>query len=78
VQHLCDGLDEVLAPVPSALDNFAAVLDPSLTAPDFLEWLAAGVGVEIDHTWPIERRREMVARGAEIFSRRGHRRFCRT
>ncbi len=73
VQRLCDGLDEVLAPIPSALDNFSAVLDPSLAAPDFLEWLGGWVGVEIDHTWPIERRRMMVARAADVFSRRGTR-----
>jgi phage tail-like protein len=71
VQRFCDGLDEVLAPIPSALDNFSAILDPELTAPDFLEWLADWVGVEIDHTWPIERRRMMVLNAAEIYRRRG-------
>jgi phage tail-like protein len=71
IQRFCDGLDEVLTPVPSALDNFSAFLDPQLTPPDFLEWLAGWVGIEIDHTWPIERRRKMVARATELYRRRG-------
>ncbi len=71
IQRFCDGLDEVLTPVPSALDNFSAFLDPQLTPPDFLEWLAGWVGIDIDHTWPIERRRAMVARATELYRRRG-------
>jgi phage tail-like protein len=71
IQRFCDGLDEVLAPVPSTLDNFSAILDPQLTPPDFLEWLAGWVGIEIDHTWPIERRRAMVSQAAELYRRRG-------
>jgi phage tail-like protein len=71
IQRFCDGLDEVLAPVPSALDNFSAFLDPQLTPPDFLEWLAGWVGIEIDHTWPVDRRRKMVANATDMFRRRG-------
>jgi len=71
IQRFCDGLDEVLAPVPSALDNFSAILDPQLTPPDFLEWLAGWVGIEIDHTWPVERRRRMVSGATDMFRRRG-------
>lgn len=71
VQRFCDGLDEVLAPVPSALDNFWALLDPELTPPDFLDWLGAWVGVETDRTWPVQRHRAMVASAAALYRRRG-------
>lgn len=71
VQQFCDGLDEVLAPVPSALDNFWAILDPELTPPDFLDWLGSWVGVEMDRTWPVSRHRAMVASAAALYRRRG-------
>jgi phage tail-like protein len=70
-QRLCDGLDAVLAPVPSTIDSFWAYLDPELAPLDFVEWLATWVGVELDQTWPEERRRELVASAVAFYSRRG-------
>ena len=70
-QRLCDGLDAVLAPVPSTIDNFWAYLDPALAPIDFVEWLAAWVGLELDQTWPEERRRELVAQAIKLYERRG-------
>jgi phage tail-like protein len=71
VQRWCEGLDEVLAPTPSTLDNLWAYLDPRLAPEDFVEWLAGWMGVELDQTWPLERRRELVARAAEVYHGRG-------
>ena len=71
VQRWCEGLDEVLAPTPSTLDNLWAYLDPRLAPEDFVEWLAGWMGVELDQTWPLERRRELVARAAEVYRGRG-------
>jgi hypothetical protein len=45
-QRLCAALDEVLAPMTSALDNLDAYLDPRTAPPDFLRWLAGWVGVD--------------------------------
>ena len=70
-QRLCDGLDSVLAPVPSTIDNFWAYLDPALAPIDFVEWLATWVGLELDQTWPEERRRELVAKAIKLYERRG-------
>ncbi|MGH9132453.1 MAG: phage tail protein [Ilumatobacteraceae bacterium] len=70
-QRLCDGLDSVLAPVPSTIDNFWAYLDPTLAPLDFVEWLAGWVGIELDQTWPEERRRELVGRAIQLYERRG-------
>lgn len=70
-QGLLAGLDEVLAPVVSTIDNFEAYLDPHLTPDDFLTWLGSWVGIAIDETWSMERRREAVARAAELYRRRG-------
>lgn len=70
-QRWCDGLDGVLAPVPSTIDNLWAYLDPQLAPPDFVEWLAGWVGLELDMTWGLERRRALVARAHRLFDYRG-------
>ncbi len=55
------GLDEVLAPVLSTLDNLWAYFDPRLCPPDLLPWLASWVGVELPADLPEPVRRELVA-----------------
>ena len=69
--RFCEALDEVLAPVLLALDNIDAYVDP-LTAPsDFLEWLAAWVGIDLDETWPDVKQREQVKNAVELYRWRG-------
>ncbi len=58
------GLDEVLAPVLSTLDNLYAYFDPRLCPPDFLSWLAGWVGIELDDELPDSVRRDVVAHAA--------------
>jgi phage tail-like protein len=70
-QRMLGGLDEVLAPILATLDSFDAYLDPSLTPPDFLPWLAGWVGLALDDTWDEARRREAVARAVELYRVRG-------
>jgi len=63
--------DDALAPVVSTIDNLAAYLDPALTPADFLDWLSGWVGMLPDETWPIERRRAIVALAAQLYRKRG-------
>jgi phage tail-like protein len=70
-QRFMTAFDEVLAPVMSTIDNFSAYLDPALTPEDFLDWLAGWVGVLLDETWPIERRRAFVAISSQLYKNRG-------
>jgi phage tail-like protein len=70
-QRLTGALDEVLAPVFASLDGLAAYLDPALAPDDFLEWLSGWVGVTLDETWPIERRRQLVTDAAQLYRSRG-------
>ena len=65
------GLDPALAPVLSTIDNLDAYVDPWLTPPDFLDWLAGWFGLELDATWPEERRRALVANALELARWRG-------
>jgi phage tail-like protein len=71
VQQMLDGLDAVLAPVLTTIDNFDAYLDPRLTPDDFLTWLAGWVGVAMDESWDEDRRRAIVGRAVELYRLRG-------
>jgi phage tail-like protein len=73
-QRFTAGLDTVLAPVFSTLDNLPAYLDPRVTPVDFLAWLASWVGAGDDPQWPLELRREAVVRAVELHRWRGTRR----
>jgi phage tail-like protein len=70
-QSLTAGLDEVLAPIFSCLDNFEAYLDPGLSPEDFLDWLGTWMGLIADETWPLERRREFVSNASRLYRMRG-------
>lgn len=68
---LTEGLDDVLAPIIATLDCIYAYLDPRLTPPDFLEWVASWVGAELDENWPMSRQRALVGAAVELFGIRG-------
>ena len=63
--------DDSLAPILSTIDNLSAYLDPALAPDDFLDWLAGWVGLLPDETWPVERRRALVALAVQLYRRRG-------
>ncbi|MEU9760751.1 phage tail protein [Streptomyces sp. NPDC047985] len=73
-QRFTAGLDTVLAPVLSTLDNLPAYFDPALAPADFLPWLASWVGADLDPALPEELRRAVVARAVELHRWRGTRR----
>lgn len=70
-QAFLGALDMVLAPVAGTLDNLDAYLDPYLAPDDFLAWLGLWVGMAVDDSWTIERRREAVARAVDLYRLRG-------
>jgi phage tail-like protein len=65
------GFDDVLASVHAAVDDLDGYLDPALTPPDFLEWLGGWLGLVVDRSWPIRRRREFVAKAFSVYRWRG-------
>lgn len=71
VLGLAAGLDEVLAPAFAALDCLEAYFDPRLAPADFLDLLAAWVGVVLDESWPEEHRRDVVANAVDLHRCRG-------
>jgi phage tail-like protein len=69
--RLLEALDEVLAPVLGCLDNLEAYLDPDLAPEDFLQWLGGWVGLVLDESWPLERRRASVREATALHRVRG-------
>jgi phage tail-like protein len=70
-QRLCEGLDDVTAPIIASLDCLDAYFDPLLAPEDFLQWLATWVAAALDEDWPIERRRLLVGSAVDLYGRRG-------
>jgi phage tail-like protein len=63
--------DDGFAPVLATLDGLASYVDPALAPPDFLDWLAGWVGVELDDAWTTEQRRSIIAGAALVHRLRG-------
>src|SRR5918997_2793201 len=73
-QRFVSAFDQALAPIFATLDCLPAYLDPRLAPEDFLDWLAGWVGLPLDESWTLERRRELVSRAVELHRWRGTRR----
>jgi phage tail-like protein len=71
LQRFTSAFDATLAPVVSTLDDLSAYVDPRLTPPDFLSWLAGWVGAETEGITSLSRRRDAVARAVRLHRRRG-------
>jgi phage tail-like protein len=68
---LLAALDEVLAPVLATLDSLDAYLDPRLTPPDFLDWLAGWLAVDVDAGWSTDRTRAVLRQVPDLLRWRG-------
>lgn len=71
LQRFLPAFDAGFAPVIATLDSLHAYVDPQLAPEDFLDWLAAWVGVELDDAWSVEQRRTVVAAAALVHRRAG-------
>ena len=70
-QRMMAAFDDVLAPIFTTLDCIDSYLDPQIAPPDFVEWLASWVGVDIDETWTLERRRRLIQEAVVLYRIRG-------
>ncbi|HEY3002284.1 MAG TPA: phage tail protein [Kribbellaceae bacterium] len=73
-QRFCDGLDAVLAPVLSTLDNLPAYLDLGTAPEDLLPWLAHWLGLAVDPGHDPVRQRELLRSTSELHGWQGTRR----
>lgn len=70
-RRMVSAFDEVLAPVFNTLDCFDSYLDAQLAPEDFVDWLASWVGLDIDETWTVERRRQLIEQAVVLYRIRG-------
>ena len=74
VMGLLGGLEQVLDPIVTLLDNLAAHLDPHTAPRHVIDFLLAIVGAPIDDTLPFRARQALAARAGDIARMRGTRR----
>jgi phage tail-like protein len=68
-----EGLETLLDPVVTLLDSLDHHFDADLAPADLLGLMAAWLGVELDESWPEDRKRELVRRAGELHRMRGTR-----
>lgn len=72
-QHLIDpaaflsAFDDALAPVFATIGSLADYLDPLLAPADFVDWLNGWLGLRVDQTWALPRRRLRIVRAVELY-----------
>jgi phage tail-like protein len=61
-------------PIEDRINNIHYYLDPKLTPPDLLPWLATWVDLLLDEKWPEEKRRQLLSVMVPLYRQRGTRR----
>jgi phage tail-like protein len=69
--------EDVVSPVEAVLANIHFYFDPGMTPESFLSWLATWVDLSLDENWPIEKRRQLIRAGVELYRWRGTKRGLR-
>lgn len=62
---------EVLESLEGDIYALYEYLDPDAAPAEFLPWLASWVALELDETWPEEKRRTLIKSAVELYKRRG-------
>jgi phage tail-like protein len=70
-RRMVSAFDEVVAPLFTTIDCWDSYLDPRLAPDDFVDWLASWVGVDVDETWTLERRRSLIQDAVALYRTRG-------
>jgi phage tail-like protein len=66
-------LETGLDPVVAIMDSLEHHIEADLAPPDLLGLLAAWLGLDLDESWPDERKRELIRRAGELHRLRGTR-----
>ena len=59
------------------LANIHLYFDPMMTPEGCLRWLASWIDLVLDENWPIQKRRQLIRAGVELYHWRGTRRGLR-
>jgi len=63
--------ESFLAPIEQQIEQLALYLDPRLTPPEFLPWLASWIDLVLDEAWPEDRRRQLLGAATDLYRKRG-------
>ena len=66
--------ESIMKPLENSIDNLDLYLDPRMIPEPLLPWLASWLDLALDPTWLVNRRRELVKFGAELYRWRGTKR----
>jgi phage tail-like protein len=66
--------ESILDPIERTIDQIDHYFDPYLAPEPLLPWLASWVDLVLNENWPVERRRTLIGRAAELYRWRGTRR----
>ena len=66
--------ESIMRPFENTVDNLDFYFNPYMTPESLLPWLSSWLGLVLDPTWPLYRRRELVKSSAELYRWRGTRR----
>jgi phage tail-like protein len=61
----------VLTGVEDRYEWFSRALDPCAAPPDVIDWLALLIDLTFDPSWPVQRRRALVASAMGLYKQRG-------
>jgi phage tail-like protein len=65
--------ESVLGPIDRTIAALPLFTEPEMTPEEFLPWLAQWVALTLDHSWPVDRQRALIANSVEIYRWRGTR-----
>jgi phage tail-like protein len=63
--------ESVLTGLEDRCEWFSRALNPGAAPPEILDWLACLIDLTFDPSWPVERRRALVAAAMELYRQRG-------
>jgi phage tail-like protein len=66
--------ESIMNPLANSVGNLELYFDPRTAPESLLPWLASWLGLALDESWPLERRRELVRSAADLHRWRGTRR----
>jgi phage tail-like protein len=71
LEHFLALFEHVFTGVENRYERFTRELNPDAAPLDVLDWLACLIDLSFDPSWPIERRRALVAAAMELYATRG-------
>jgi phage tail-like protein len=71
LQHFLALFELVFTQIEDRRDDFSREINPDAAPLDVIDWLAALIDLSFDPSWPVERRRALVAEAMSLYRNRG-------